>query len=127
MARGLRHVGLTPPSPQPGIHGPGCVGRRGAGECGAPGRVLPPLPLPPPKSASEPAASGSAAILPPPSLPTAAPPPRRDHAGTRAAAGPQRPRAARRETRLGARVPAALGRGVREPTAPCLSLLCHGP
>lgn len=89
--------GLAAPSPPPGNHGPRRVGRRGAGECGAPGRALPPLPPSPPEAASEPAASGSAAVFPPP-LPAAAPrpPPRpRSAPGCRR---PQRPRAARRET-----------------------------
>lgn len=73
MTRGLGHVD-SPLSPSPDIHGPGRVGRRGAGECGAPGRALPPLPPPPPEAASEPAASGSAEIFLPPSLSAAAPP-----------------------------------------------------
>lgn len=49
-------------------------GGGGAGECGAQGRALPPLPPPPPERASEPPASGSAEIFLPPSLSAAAPP-----------------------------------------------------
>ena len=121
MVPGLGHVDSPPRSPPPGNHGPGRVGRRGAGECEAPGRAVPPLPPSPPEAASEPAASGSAAIFPPPSQPAAAPPPL---AATTQRPGPQRPRAARRETRLGAREFAALGREVGSPepqATPCFS------
>lgn len=121
MVPGLDHVDSPPRSPPPGNHGPGRVGRRGAGECETPGRAFPPLPPSPPEAASEPAASGSAAIFPPPSLPAAAPPPL---AATTQRPGPQRPRAVRRETRLAARVSAALGAelGSPEPHAtPCFS------
>lgn len=76
----------------------------------SPGRALPPLPPPPPAAASERPASGSAPLFPPPprGRPSA---PSRDHAAPRAAGGPQRPRVARRETRLGSREQCCPGRG----------------
>lgn len=66
----------------------------------------------------EPPASGSATLFPPLSRGTPSAP-GRDHAAPRAAAGPQRPLAVRRETRLGAREPGCCVAGEAGAPARC--------
>lgn len=95
------------PCPSPPTWRPWSAPRGADGDRGmeSPGGASPPLP-PPPRAASQRAASGSAALFPPPSpRPPSVPCP--DHVAP--AAGPQRPRAARRQPQLGSR------HGGREP------------
>lgn len=126
---GLGHVARYSPSPPPGVHGPGRVGRRGPGNAGT--RAARSLRS---RLQEQPVSERLAEVprschLPPRSLhpppPTIAP--SRDHTAPRAAAGPQRPRAARRETLLGIPELAAPGRGRRGVPSCVPALLRYRP